>query len=458
MKHIQMFAPKQRVSDTITISMLAKTFPLQQVKTVLSATGRSSVRERDLPAHVMVYYVLAMTLFLQTCCREVLRALQEGAQWLLGPEVRCSVASKAGISQARSRLGWQPLKQLHDEIVAPIAQAQTRGAWYRQWRLVTLDGSTLEVADTVANAAAFGRPANQRGSGGYPQLRFVSLVENGTHVLFGSEMGSYHQGELSLAKAVLPRLNQGMLCLADRNFAGYQLWRKAHEKGADLLWRAKDRLLLPCEKRLPDGSYLSSMYASKKDRKHRTNAEVVRVIEYRLEGVSVSEPLYRLVTTLLDPEQTPAQELAALYHERWEIETALDELKTHLRGPRIVLRSKTPELVRQEFYALLMAHFAVRGLMHEAALSINEDTDRLSFVHAIRVVRRKLPLFVAFPPGGAGRSTRSDSSRNPGGARGLQPRQKSSQRSQTHVHQIPGSTGTDFQFNEDGFQPVHLDT
>jgi len=444
-----------RISDAITIGVLAKSFPVQRVKAVLVSTGKASLRERDLPAHVMVYYVMAMTLCMQFCCREVLRWLLEGAQWLLGPEVAYKVASKSGISQARTRLGWESLKQLHDEMIGPLAGPKTRGAWYRRWRLVTLDGSTLEVTDTADNARSFGRPRGSRGPGGYPHLRFVALVENGTHVLFGSRVGSYDTGEITLAKEVVARLEPGMLCLADRNFTGCRVWRKAHSSGADLLWRAKRKLCLPCHQRLADGSYLSWMYPSKKDRRRNTHGVLVRVIDYRLEGVADSEPFYRLVTTILDPEQAPAEELAALYHERWEIETALDELKSHLRGSRIVLRSKTPDLVRQEFYALLMAHFAVRGLMHEAALQANEDPDRLSFVHAVRVVRRKLPLFVAFPPGGVESSACSDSQRNPAGADRLQPRASYSQRRQTQDHGIPGPAGPRAGFNQNRLETVH---
>jgi hypothetical protein len=248
-------------------------------------------------------------------------------------------------------------------VVKPIAVAATAGAWYRNWRLVSLDGSSLDVADETPNAQAFGRPAASRGRSAYPQLRFVALVENGTHVLFGTQMGAYASGEISLAKAVLQALQAGMLCLADRNFFGFELWQQALSRGAELLWRIKKNVRLPCEQRLPDGSYLSRIYPSEKDRRHQRNAQTVRVIEYRLEGVEDAEPIYRLLTSILDPAEGPAEELAALYHQRWEIETALDELKTHLRGARIVLRSKTPDLVRQEFYGLLMAHFAVRALI-----------------------------------------------------------------------------------------------
>jgi len=390
-----------RVTDYISLGVITKTFPLQRVRAVLAATGKTSQRERDLPAHVVVYYAIALALYMHSSYREVLRCLLEGVQWLLDPAVTLKVASNAGISQARTRLGWEVLRQLHDEVVKPIAVAATKGAWYRGLRLVSVDGSTLEVTDESANDAAFGRPGASRGESAFPQLRFVALVENGTHVLFGTRMGPYATGENTLAKDVLAALEHGMLCLADRGFFGYEMWRQALATKAQLLWRIKRNAILPCDRRLADGSYLSRIYPSDKDRRQQTNAIRVRVIEYHLQGVADAEPLYRLLTSLLDPAQAPATELAALYHQRWEIETALAELKTHLRGAKLVLRSKTPDLVRQEFYGLMMAHFAVRGLMHEAALKADTDPDQLSFLHAVRVVRRKLATFNAIPPSAA---------------------------------------------------------
>jgi hypothetical protein len=341
-----------------------------------------------------------LALFMQVSYREVLRCLLEGWAWLLGPRQAVKITGKSGISQARTRLGSAVLQQLHDQMVKPVAGENTPGAWYRRWHLVSLDGSTLDVADEKENVQAFGRPAASRGASAYPQIRFVALVENGTHVLFGTRLGGCATGEITLAPEVMAALQKGMLCLADRNFFGFRLWNQARAQGADLLWRVKKNQRLAVEKRLPDGSYLSRIYPSERDRRHQTNAVMVRVIDYRLEGVADAEPLYRLVTTILDPSAAPAEELAALYQERWEIEGALDELKTHLRGAQIVLRSKTPDLVRQEFYGLLLAHFAIRGLMHEAALKVGEDPDRLSFLHAVRVVRRKLPLYGAVPPSG----------------------------------------------------------
>jgi hypothetical protein len=395
------FTAGNRITDYISLGVVAKTFPASKVHAALTATGRASVRQRDLPAHVMVYYAIALALFMQVSYREVLRCLLEGLLWLHDPSMRIKVAGKSGISQARTRLGWEPMRHLHDDVVHPIAVPTTRGAWYGPWRLVSLDGSTLDVADEAANEAAFGRPGSSRGSSAYPQIRFVALVENGTHVLFGSRMAGCGTSEISLTKVVLASLQPGMLCLADRNFFGFELWTMARDTGADLVWRIKKNLRLPCEKRLSDGSYLSHIYPSERDRRHKTNGVKVRVVDYCLDGVAGAEPIYRLLTTILDPDTAPARELAALYHERWEIETALDELKTHLRGARIVLRSKTPDLVRQEFYGLIMAHFAIRGVMHEAALKADEDPDRLSFVHAVRVIRRKLAGFSAIPPSAA---------------------------------------------------------
>jgi hypothetical protein len=387
-----------RITDYISLGVIARFFPAEKIHEVLKQTNRASVRERDLPAHVVVYYVIALALFMRSSYREVLRCLLEGVQWLLDPSAKVKVAGKSGISQARSRLGAEPIKELYHAVVAPIAEKRTQGAWYRDWRLISLDGSTLDVADTAENEEAFGRPGASRGSSAFPKIRFVALLENGTHVLWAAVMDKYAVDELTLAESVVTALRKEMLCLADRFFPSYKLWRSAAKTGADLLWRTRQNARLEVDKRLPDGSYLSRIYASTSDRRNERNGIVVRVIDYRLKDVKDAEPIYRLITTILDHERAPAKELAALYHERWEIETALDELKTHLRGAQIVLRSKTPELVKQEFFGLLMAHFAIRGLMHEAALKAKEDPDRLSFLHSVRVVQRRMARYGAIPP------------------------------------------------------------
>lgn len=391
-------SPGARITDFVSLGVLAEQFPLDKVQEILQQTKRQSKRQRHLPAHVVVYYVIALALYMEVSYGEVLRCLLEGLEWLGLPVQRIRCTGRSGISQARARLGAEPLRRLYEDLVGPIAQPKTQGARYRQWTLVSLDGSTLDLADTAENEAAFGRPTATRGQSGFPQLRFVSLVENGTHVLFGAQVDSYATGELELAPKVVKRLQPGWLCLADRLFFGFGLWQQASQSGADLLWRVKVGRILEPIQRLSDGSYLSKIYPTDKDRKRDRKGHIVRVIDYQLTGIADAEPLYRLVTSILDEHLAPAEELAALYHERWEIEGALDELKTHLRGRKIVLRSKTPELVRQEFYGLMLAHFAVRGLMHEAALRARVDPDELSFVHSVRVVKRKLLTVLSFPP------------------------------------------------------------
>src|SRR3954467_13510724 len=293
-----------RLSDFIGLGVIARAVPPERVRQVLAETGRASERERDLPAQVMVYYAIALALYMGSSTREVLRCLLEVLRWLWGAEA-VKVAGKSGISQARSRLGEAPLRRLYEEVVGPIATRGSKGAWVREWRLVSLDGSCLEVADTAANRSAFGVPGASRGASAFPQLRFVALVENGTHVLFGARLGPYATGETTLAREVLAALRPGMLCLADRQFFGYALWRVAMDTGADLLWRGKHNLCLPREAVLADGSYLTTVYPSDKDRRHRTGGVRVRVVKYRLEGVPEAAPPYPLGTTLPPPAQAP---------------------------------------------------------------------------------------------------------------------------------------------------------
>jgi hypothetical protein len=327
--------------------------------------------------------------------------MSDGLAWLshgVVPELR---VGKSGISQARTRLGWEVMREIAERRLRPLATPQTPGAWYRGYRLVSLDGSCLEVTDEAANALAFGYPGSKHGEVGFPQVKFVALVETGTHAMLAVQLGRYGSGEIALAQALLPKLAPDMLCLADRGFISYEFFEKARATGAQLLWRGRKNLILPVEQVLADGSYMSSLYPSPRERASRRGAIPVRVIDYRIEGAEggeKSEPLYRLLTTLTDPLQAPAQELAALYHERWEIESAFDEFKTHLRGPKRVLRSKTPELVRQEFYGLVLTHYAIRELIHQAALERKLDPDRLSFTGTLHLIRRKLPHAGALPP------------------------------------------------------------
>jgi hypothetical protein len=393
-----------RLTDLITVGALISHIPMEAVRRSLEVTGRQSQRERDLPAHLMMYYVIALGLFRSEETREVLRLLLEGGRVMLGWE-QFRPAGRPAITRARKRLGTAPVQHLYEEVVRPIATPETQGAWYRQWRTVALDGTTLEVADSEANDQEFGRPYAQRGVSAAPRVRVVGLVETGTHVLFAAEIGAYTTSEKALAAKVIERLEPGMLCLADRLFPGYELWKQSRKTGAELAWRIKENVRLDAVEYFADGSYLSHLYASWDGKRHYGEPIPVRVIDYEVEG---HRDRFRLVTSLLDPEQAPAQELAMLYRERWEFETVLDEFKTHLRGARTALRSQRPELVQQEVYGLLLAHFALRTVMHDAALRGGRDPDQISFIHTVRVIKRSLPRFAALPPSGPHATVSSD--------------------------------------------------
>lgn len=385
-----------RVGDCLSIGAFTQVFPIKSVKAVLKATGKKTIRNRQLPNHVVVYYVIGMAMMMTASYREVMRWLLEGSQETNGLKSRVKPLGKSGISQARERLGWEPLKKLYEEFVQPIATKTTKGAWYKEWRVVSLDGSTIDVADTPENEKAFGRSSSDRGTSAFPKVRFASLIENGTRILFGMAHGPYSTSEMDLAWQVVNSLTKEMLCLADRYYFGYELWQAA-SKRADLLWRAKKNLILAPEKIFPDGSYLARVFSSSSARNKNIDGILVRVIEYKFKWIRGTDT-YRLITTILDYENAPAHELAALYHERWEIETALGECKTKLKGANVVLRSKTPDLVQQEFYGFMLAYYIIRALMHETALEADEDPDRLSFKHTVQVLRRKIHLFRAFPP------------------------------------------------------------
>lgn len=378
------------------VGVLAEAFPLETVRAILKATDREGRRKRLLPPSMMVYYIIALGLFVGVGCREVLRRLLDGAGWIW-PE-RIQIATDSAITQARQRLGCEPIETLYNEGVGPIAKKSTRGAWFRSWRVVALDGFIVDVAESEENERAFGRPGSSRGRSAYPQVRVLGFVENGTHVFFGAEMDRCDVGETTIARRILGKLRRNMLCLADRNFFCYPLWKQAIATGAKLVWRAKHQLVLPRTRKLSDGSSLGKVYPSPKHRREDREGITVRIIDYRIDGFRET---YRLVTNILDVEKAPALELARLYAERWTIETAIDEIKTHLRGSHVVLRSKLPDLVRQDVFGLLLAHYGVRFVMHDAALSEDISTDELSFVHTLRVVHRKLPWFVSFSPSGA---------------------------------------------------------
>jgi hypothetical protein len=379
-----------RLSDRIAIGVLTSTFPPELIDRVVAKAGRTQQRERLLPARVVVYLVLAMALFSGQAYEEVARLLVGGLGWARHWRGSWQVPTTKAITRARERLGPEVLQRLFAEVARPLASEQAKGAWYRGWRVLAIDGTTLDVPDTEANQRAFGRPATHRGEqAAFPQVRMVGVAECGTHAICAATIGPYSSGETTLARALLGALGPGMLLLADRLFAGAELWRAAAGTGAALVWRTRTNAVLPVDRQLADGSYLSRIRAAD-DRRAKREPVTVRVVEYTLRdpGRTVPAAPYRLLTTILDPTQAPAAELAALYHQRWEFETTLDELKTHQRGPGVVLRSKSPELVRQEVWGMLLVHHAIRVLMHQAALNGEVDPDRLSFTRSLRVIRR----------------------------------------------------------------------
>lgn len=385
--------PGRRLSDRVALGVLTATFPRQLVDEVIEQTGKREQRTRLLPAHLTVYYVLAMTLFSSSGYEEVMRSLTEGLTWISDGEESYELPSQVAITKARARLGPEPVELLFARACVPLATRSTKGAFYRDWRLVSMDGTTIDVADTPANAEVLGRAGTGRGDGSaFPQLRMVALGECGTHAVIAAVMDSYAVGEQTLATRLLPALQPGMLCLADRGFSTHPMMSAAAKTGADLLWRAKGNAVLPVLERYPDGSFRSELVAST-DKYRREDVLTVRVIEYGIDDPGrpgAQGTTYRLLTTILDPTAAPADELAALYAERWEVESIFDELKTHQRGPRVVLRSRTPEGVYQEAWGYLCVHYALRALIHAVADDHDLDPDRISFTAAMHAARRSI--------------------------------------------------------------------
>jgi len=374
-------------------------FPPGLVDEVVAGCGRTEQRHRSLPARTMAYFSVGMALHSEGSYEDVLGLMTDGLAWSLADVEPVKLPSKSAIFQARERLGFEPIKALFDAVAAPLADADTPGVWLAARRLVAIDGTTFDVADSVVNDEFFGRPGTAKGErSAFPQVRVVALAECGTHAMFDAEIGTYRESEAVLARRLVDRLEPGMLLLADRGFTGFELWKQAAATGADLLWRAKNNVTPRRIAELADGSWLGEMRLSNT----RTNTEhvVVRVVDYTVDdrrGTGDSG-MFRLFTTLLDPDEVTATELAVAYAQRWEIESAFDELKTHQRGARTVLRSKSPALVLQELWGHLCCHYAIRTLMFEAADHANVDPDRVSFVTALRITRRSLSQARDFPP------------------------------------------------------------
>jgi hypothetical protein len=381
--------------DRPLLEALEAAIPDVAVEAAIEATGTRERRRRALPTRLVVTLVVAMGLWAAESMRhalaEVVAGWREGAA---GRRAPWRLPSTAAIVRARRRAGARLLRELFHAAAGPIATGETAGAFLGGLRLMAVDGTTLDLADTPENARAFGRPTTHRGTkgGAFPQVRVVALIETGTHALCDAALRPFRCGEAPAALRLLRSVGRGMLLLWDRGFHPYEMVRATLAREADFLGRTKGNVVLRPTEILADGSFLATIYPTPTARRRGQDGIELRVIEYALDTpAGPGRETYRLITSLLDERAFPAERLAATYHERWEVETALDEVKVHQWAHPRPLRSKRPREVVQEVYGLLLAHLAIRTLMHQAALREGLDPDRLSFTGALRVLRRAIP-------------------------------------------------------------------
>ena len=399
-----------RLTDHVALGVLSSLIRRDLVDEVIAECGKREKRSRLLPAHVVVYYVLALNLFFGEAYEEVMRKLVAGLRFLRNWDSAWTIPTTSAISQARARLGAEPLKRLYERVAVPLAGRGVPGAWFGGYRVMAVDGVVLDIPDTPDNVAEFGRLGGEDNPRPFPQVRVIGLAECGTHAITDARLGPITSSEHDLAMELLAGVDTTMIMLADRGFYSYDLWHAAVERGAQLLWRVSANVKLPVREVLPDGSYLSYLIDTKTRRRtyymDEARAEqlliregtIVRVVEYQVENRETKGEIYCLITTLLDPMMAPAVELAALYNRRWEFELALDEIEIHQTGHSRVLRSKSPELIKQEIWSLLLTHYAIRHLMTQAADTVEYDSERISFIRSVRAVRRQVNGTAGFSP------------------------------------------------------------
>lgn len=384
---------------TLSVGTVMTALPRERVDAALEETGTASVRNRLLPAPVVFYLVVMLAMFAEASVRENLRILLEPLRRRFGRQ-KVTVPTGGAITKARKRLGPAPFTALFEALARPLGKAKTPGCFWKGYRVVAADATSVETQDTEANRRRFGRHVNQHGPAGYPQIKLAVLVECGTRVPLGCAWGGADAYELAIFDPLREKVAKDMLFLADRGYYSFERWQDCAKRAGALLWRVKKNMVLQPIRRFADGSYLAEVRPSfrlvRQGLSRQEESALVRVVEYRPVFVDGTEgEMVRLLTTLLEPQGASAEQLARLYTDRWEIETGFDELKTHLRGPDRVLRSQVPELVEQELYGFLLAYYAVRATMAEAARRAACPPSELSFIHAVRVVRRR----VSFPPG-----------------------------------------------------------
>jgi hypothetical protein len=404
------------LADLISLGVLAASVPRDVVDAAVAARGRSARRAGGkLPPHVMVYFAMALALFAEEDYEEVMVRLSETlASWGCWDQT-WTVPTSGGITQARARLGSGPMAEVFEAVAVPVADLLTPGAWLGPWRLMAIDGFDWDVPDTGENAAEFGYAGSGENASAFPKARVVTISECASHAVVAAGIGAMSTGEQTLARDLYPGLEPDWLLIADRNFYGFADWNTARAGGAELLWRVSASVSLPVLAALGDGSYSSVLVnpkirgaararlveaARRGEELNPDRAVAVRVIEYTVpdrEGGRSGE-LIALITTITDPTQASAEALAEAYHQRWEHESGNDQLKTHLRGPGKILRSKKPDTIRQEIYGYLLTHYAISALICRAATEAGVDPDRVKFLRTVRILRRRVADPAAFSP------------------------------------------------------------
>jgi hypothetical protein len=397
--------PEGKFISQLRLELLAQVFPREAVVAVLAECDCRTRRQRKLNLEVTLFLVIGMSLYAKAPVNYVLAKLAHGLRllWPHEDRRRTLLPSPPAICYRRSQLGVRPMRALFHRLCQPMATPKTRGAFLFGLRLMAIDGHTQDVRDTKENAAVFGRSTTDRGDSASPQVRCVSLCELGTHSMVDTSCWPARTSEERGAWRLLRSITEGMLVLWDRGFHDFELLAAVRQRRAHLLGRLPSHVKPEHVRRLPDGSSLVKLFPYDGKRRRRGEHLLVRLIEYTLTDPQLPGycTRYRRVTTLLDPEATPAHTLACTDHERWEIELVIDEQDTHQLGqhhPASPLRSRTPRGVIQELYGLMLAHYAVRSLMHQAALAADEDPDGLSFMNALRIIQDSVPDFEMAAP------------------------------------------------------------
>ncbi len=405
--------PWGRLTDHVGLGVVSARFGRDLLEEVLNRTGRREKRSRRLPAHVMIHYVIAMGLFFDESYDEVMRRLVGNLRKLGSFDDGWQVPTKSAITQARQRLGPEPMKALFERAAVPLATSGTKGAWLARRRLMAIDATSFDVADTAANVERFGRMGSGPKASAYPKLHVAVLAECGSHAIVGAAVGGCRTGERTLAVGLTGSVGPDMLVMADAGLYSYDLFAAFAATGADVAWRIGASVSVGHLRWLPDGSYEALIYAPGLSAQRRARlveqaragqdipadlARLVRVVEYTVPDRNPNGDLIVVVTTVTDPHDIPAVDLAQAYHQRWEEESALDEIKTDLRGRGQVLRSQSPDLAEQQLWGLLLAHYAIRALLLDAADPAGYDPDRMSFIKGLRVVRRQVTDQAAITP------------------------------------------------------------